>query len=101
MLVPTCDIGRFDQLIEAREGLEQDVLAEKLSSAAILQYYKSILQGLSRSTQESSFWRDEEVFALLSERLGEMRSLAEDWDSYGAPVPARATIASAKQALEK
>lgn len=100
MLVPTYDLERIDHLIEAREGLAQDVLAQKLSSDAILQYYKGILLGMNRSTQESSFWHDEEVFALLTKQIGEMHSLREDWDSYGAPIPAPATIVNAERALE-
>jgi hypothetical protein len=101
MLVPICEVETFDQLIEAREGLKQDVLAQKLSSDVVLQYYESVLQGVSKSTQESSFWHDEETFAVLSEQLGKMHSVAEDWDSYGAPAPAPERIAEARQAIQR
>lgn len=101
MLVPTYDVERFDRLNEAREGLEQDVLAQKLSSDDILKYYKGILQGRSISTQASSFWHTEKVFAQLGEQVGMMHLLSEDWDSYGAPIPTPATTRSAEQALEK
>jgi hypothetical protein len=101
MLVPTYDVERIDRLIEAREGLEQDVLAQKLSSDDILQYYKSILHGRNISTQESSFWHTEKIFAQLGEQVEMMRLLSEDWDSYGAPIPTPATTRSAEQALKK
>jgi hypothetical protein len=101
MLIPSSEVEKFDQLIEAREGLKQDVLAQRLSSQTVLKYYEGILQGLRRSEQESSFWHDEEVFAQLSKRLAEMYSLGEDWDSYGAPVPAPRTIANAAHMLAK
>ena len=101
MLVPTYDAAKFDQVLEAREALEQDVREEKLTSDSILEYYRSILEGLSRSEQASSFWHGEEAFALLSQRLASMRSLAANWDSYGAPAPAPATIADAGRALKR
>jgi len=88
-------------VLEAREALEQDVREEKLTSDSILAYYGSILEGLSRSEQESSFWHGEEAFAFLSEQLGRLRSLAGNWDSYGAPAPASATIANASRALRR
>jgi hypothetical protein len=101
MLVPTYDVAGLDHVLEVREALEQDVREEKLTSDSILEYYRSILEGLSRSEQASSFWHGEEAFALLTEQLRRMHSLAADWDSYGAPAPEPATIASAGQALRR
>jgi hypothetical protein len=101
MLIPSYEVEKLDRLTEAREGLKQDVLAQKLASLNVLKYYESILQGVRKSEQESSFWHAEEIFSQLSKRLAELHSLTEDWDSYGAPAPAAETIANAARALEK
>jgi hypothetical protein len=101
MPIPTCELERFDQAIEARESLRQDALANKLSSDAIREYYGAVLKGLDRSIQESSFWRDEELFGVYIDQLGAMQVLAENWDSYGAPIPARESIETARRAIEK
>jgi hypothetical protein len=101
MAIPSYEVEKLGRLIEAREGLRQDVSTQKLASLSVLQYYESILQGVSKSERESSFWHSEDAFSQLRKRLGEMRSLAEDWDSYGAPVPAPETIANATLALER
>jgi hypothetical protein len=101
MPIPTYDAARVDQVLEAREALRQDVREEKLTSGSILQYYRSILEGLNKSEQESSFWHGEEAFAVLSEQLGRLHVLASDWDSYGAPTPAPATIANARSMLRR
>jgi hypothetical protein len=91
MLVPTCDIEWRDYVINAQETLKQDALS--LSSDSARRSYADLLHG--------TFSSDEASFILLNEALAEMSTLAEDWDSYGSPVPARETIAVAGQALEK
>jgi hypothetical protein len=101
MPVPTCELEKFDQVIEARESFRQDASAKKLSVGAIREYYGVILQGIDRSIQESSFWRTEEAFAVFVEQLGSMQFLTGNWDSYGAPAPARQSIGSARQVIEK
>jgi hypothetical protein len=92
MLAPTyLDAEWSDYLIQAQETLRQATLA--LSSGAARRTYADLLH--------ISFSSDEASFILLAERLAELASIAEDWDSYGAPVPLAATIASAERALEK
>jgi hypothetical protein len=101
MPVPIFEVERFDREIEARESFRQDASASKLSDDTISEYYRAILQGIDRSKQESSFWRKEERFVVFVEQLGAMQFLAENWDSYGAPIPAHQSISSARQAIEK
>ncbi len=101
MLTPSYEAEKLGRLIEVREGLRQDVSTQKLASLSVLQYYESILQGVRKSEQESSFWHSEDAFSQLRKRLGEIKSLAKDWDSYEAPAPAPETIAIAMRALER
>jgi hypothetical protein len=92
MLAPTyLDAEWSDYLIQAQETLQQAALT--LSSGVARRTYADLLH--------ASFSSDEASFILLNERLAELANIAEGWDSYGAPVPMPATIASAERALEK
>jgi hypothetical protein len=91
MLVPTHDIEWQDYVAKAQETLKQGTLS--LSSGSARRSYADLLYG--------TFSSDEASFILLNERLTEIAALTEGWDSYGAPVPAPETIATAEHALEK
>ncbi len=92
MLVPTyLDAEWRDYLIQAQETLKQATLS--LSSGAARRTYADLLH--------LSFSSDEASFILLGERLTELASILEDWDSYGAPPPAPEAIASARRTIEK
>src|SRR5258708_1266575 len=88
--VPTSDIEWRDYVNQAQETLKQDALA--LSSGARKSY-----ADLLRCT----FSSDDAWFILLDDQLSEISALTENWDSYGAPVPAPASIENAKQAIGK
>lgn len=89
-IVPTIDAEWRDYVLQAQETLEEDTLA--LSSGARKSY-----ADLLRRT----FSSDDASFILLDEHLREIGSLTENWDSYGAPIPAPKSIESAKQAIGK
>jgi hypothetical protein len=91
MLVPTCDIEWHDYVAKAQETLKQNALS--LSSGPARRYYADLLHGI--------FSSDDASFTLLNEKLTELSTLAEGWDSYGAPAPAPETVATAGRALEK
>ena len=92
MLVPTyLDTEWHDYLVQAQETLKQATLS--LSSGAARRTYADLLH--------VSFSSDEASFILLGERLAELASILEDWDSYGAPPPAPEAIASAQRTIEK
>jgi hypothetical protein len=99
MPIPVYEVDQPAYLIEARESLKQDALAH--SSDVIRRYYDEIVRGVSKSIEGSHFWHEERLFILLEENLAGMGTLEENWDSYGAPVPAPESIAFARQALAK
>jgi hypothetical protein len=88
-MVPTSHIEWRERVKQAQETLNQDWL--KLSSGA-RKSYADLLLGFSS---------DDASFILLDGQLNEMAGLSENWDSYGAPIPAPETIGSARQAIEK
>src|ERR1700732_5497958 len=89
-MVPTSDIEWRDYVNHAQETLKQDTLA--LSSGA-RKSYADLLRG--------TFSSDDAWFILLDDQLSEIGALTENWDSYGAPVPAPESIESARQAMGK
>jgi hypothetical protein len=89
--IPTMDIEWRDYVNRAQQQLELGALS--LSSGLARKFYADLLLG--------NFCSAEASFALLEDQLSHIGSLGEDWDSYGAPVPAPESIASAKQAIER
>jgi hypothetical protein len=99
MPIPVWHVDQPVNLIEANETVRED--ASGLSSEEVRHYYMSLIQEVRDSTEESQFWHDERLFGLQIETLEKMSNLAENWDSYGAPIPAQQTINCARLAIEK
>jgi hypothetical protein len=89
-MVPTIEIEWRDYVSQAQETLNKDALA--LSSGARKSYADLLYR---------TFSSDDASFILLDDQLSEIGALTENWDSYGAPVPAPQTIEYAKQAIGK
>jgi hypothetical protein len=89
--VPTGNAEWREYVNQAQETLERNALS--LSSSAARKSYADLLLSTFSSADFS--------FTLLDDKLSQMSSLMENWDSYGAPTPVAASIESARQAMEK
>ncbi|MGZ3529505.1 MAG: hypothetical protein ACXWNZ_18250 [Vulcanimicrobiaceae bacterium] len=88
-------MGGFDDL-RARGVLV--VEAQGVSSRNIRDTYLNLAGKLNESAKSSATFQRAET---LKSQLGELRTLEQNWDSYGAPPPSAASIDNAELALSQ